>query len=115
MNTKTQKDAKAQKNTKISKPFQEQFLDELVKQAWFSPDEWVLIKEDLRPILQERIMLHIYKELDEEQIDKVWQFFQQEKYDELTNYLKSVIPNFDEFMMEIYAQFEDEYLENFVE
>ena len=98
---------------KISKPFQEEFLDELVKEAGFSPDEWVLIKEDLRPILQERIMLHIYKELNEKQIEKVWQFFQQEKYDELTEFLKKAIPNFDDFLMEIYAQFEDEYLENF--
>lgn len=102
-------------NKKVSKSFIEQFLDELVKQAGFSPDEWTLIKEDLRPILQERIMLHIYKELDEKQIDEVWQFFQQEKYDELTEYLKSIIPDFDEFLMEIYAQFEDEYLENFVD
>lgn len=100
-------------NNKISKSFQEGFLDELVKQAGFSPDEWVLIKEDLKPLLQERIMLHLYEELDEKQIEKVWQFFQQEKYDELTKYLKSIIPDFDEFMMEVYAQFEDEYLENF--
>jgi len=58
-------------NNKISKSFQEEFLDELVEQAGFTPDESVLIKEDLRPILQERIMLSIYRELDEKQIDKV--------------------------------------------
>lgn len=102
-------------NNKISKSFQEEFLDELVKKAGFTPDEWILIKEDLRPILQERIMLYIYKELDEGQIDKVWKFFEQEKYDELTKFLKKSIPNFDDFMREIYALFEDEYLENFKE
>ena len=80
MNTKIPKDTKTTKNTKISKPFQEQFLDELVKQAWFSPDEWVLIKEDLRPILQERIMLSIYRELDEKQTDKVWKFLEQDNW-----------------------------------
>lgn len=100
-------------NNRVSKSFQEEFLNDLVKQAGFTPDEWVLIKEDLRPILQERIMLYIYKELDEEQIDQVGKFFEQNKYDELTEFLKEIIPNFDDFISEIYAQFEDEYLENF--
>ena len=102
-------------NNKVSKNFQEEFLDDLVKQAGFSPNEWVLIKEDLRPILQERIMLSIYRELDEKQTEKVWKFFEQDKYEELTEFLKKAIPNFDDFISEIYAQFEDEYLENFAE
>ena len=93
--------------------FQEQFLDELVKQAGFSPDEAVLIKDDIRPILQERIMLFIYRELDDESVNMVTTLLEQEKYDELTGYLNTVIPNFDDFMMEIYAQFEDEYLDYF--
>lgn len=100
-------------SNKISKSFQEKFLDELVKEAGFTPEEWDLVKGDLRPILQERIMLSIYRELDEKQADKVWKFFEQDKYDELTEFLKKAIPNFDDFMMEIYALFEDEYLENF--
>ena len=93
--------------------FQEQFLDKLVKQAGFSPDEAVLIKDDIRPILQERIMLFIYRELDDEGVNMVTTLLEQEKYDELTGYLNTVIPNFDDFMMEIYAQFEDEYLDYF--
>lgn len=55
----------------ISKTFQEEFLDELVQEAGFDPEDADLIKEDLRPILQERIMLSIYRELTDEQIDKV--------------------------------------------
>jgi hypothetical protein len=54
------------KENKISKSFQEAFLDELVKQAGFEKDEYDMIKDDLRPILQERIVLHIYKALSEE-------------------------------------------------
>lgn len=97
----------------ISKSFQEDFLDNLVKEAWFDPEDWDLIKEDLRPILQERIMLSIYRELDEEQADKIREYFEQDKYSELTEFLQWAIPNFDDFIFEIYAQFEDEYLENF--
>lgn len=100
-------------NNKISKSFQEEFLDDLVKQAGFTPEQWELVKGDLRPILQERIMLSIYKSLDEKQTDKVWEYLKEDKYNELTEFLKKAIPNFDDFMMEIYAIFEDEYLENF--
>lgn len=99
--------------TKISKNFQEQFLDELIEKAWFAEDAGYLLKEDLRPILQERIMLYIYKELDEKGVEKVSSLLNQKKYEELDVFLSSVIPNFDDFIMEIYAQFEEEYLENF--
>jgi len=96
-----------------SDSFQEKFLDDLIQKAWFSKEDWTLLKEDLRPILQERIMLYIYKELDEKWVAMVSNLLEQEKYDELTKYLNSAIPNYDDFIMEIYAQFEDEYLENF--
>jgi hypothetical protein len=55
----------------ISNNFQEEFLDELVKQAGFEAEDSDLIKDDLRPILQERIMLSIYSVLNEAQIDQV--------------------------------------------
>lgn len=101
------------KKQKKQNSFQEEFLDKLIQKAWFSKEDWVLLKADLRPILQERIMLYIYKELDENWAKKVSSLLGQEKYDELTKFLESTIPNYDDFIMEIYAQFEDEYLENF--
>jgi len=99
----------------ISKNFQEEFLDDLIKEAGFEPEDVDVIKEDLRPILQERIMLSIYSVLKDDQIEQVWKYFEQEKYSELTEFLKWVIPNFEDFISEVYAQFEDEYLENFQE
>ena len=95
------------------KLFQESFLDELVKQAGFEENEFDMIKDDLRPILQERIVLHIYRELSEEDWNKVSDFLEHEKYEELNAFLKEKIPNYEDFIMEIYAEFEDEYLENF--
>jgi len=102
-------------NTSISKSFQEEFLDELIQKAWFKLEDADLLKEDLRPILQERIMLYIYKEIQDNQndVDMVTRLLEQEKYEELTARLKLIIPDFDDFIYEIYAQFEDEYLENF--
>lgn len=97
----------------MQKAFQEQFLDELIQEAWFEEDDdFELLKEDLRPLLQERIMMHIYQELNEEEITQVTKFLEDDKMNEFDIYVKNIIPNFDDFLMEIYAQFEDEYLEN---
>ena len=102
-------------NISISKSFQEEFLDDLIQEAWFDSENADLLKEDLRPILQERIMLYIYKEIqdNEDDVDMVTRLLDQEKYEELTARLKLIIPDFEDFLYEIYAQFEDEYLENF--
>ncbi len=96
----------------ISQKFQEQFLDELLMGAWFEESDLDLLKEDLRPILQERIMLNIYRETNEDQQKMISNFLEKWEHDKMTSYLNSIIPNFDDFLMEIYAQFEDEYLEN---
>jgi hypothetical protein len=71
------------------------------------------LKEDLRPLLQERILLYIYRELDKSQADEVTRLYKAENYDEINSFVRKCIPNFDVFLMEIYAQFEDEYLEHF--
>lgn len=99
--------------TNISDNFQETFLDDLLSQAGFEEDSIWLLKEDLRPILQERIILSITNELNEEDREHFLDLLDAEKFEELNTYLKSTIPNYEEFLMEVYAQFEDEYLENF--
>lgn len=99
----------------VSKSFQEEFLDELVQKAWFNTENADLLKDDLRPILQERIMLFIYKEVQDNSndVDMVTNLLNQERYEELTARLQLIIPDFEDFINEIYAEFEDEYLENF--
>ena len=93
--------------------FQEQFLDELLLEAWFTADDNLdLLKEDLRPILQERVAMSTYKELNQEQQDTVTSLLDENKTVELNEYLESTIPDYHEKLMEIYAQFEEEYLEN---
>lgn len=100
-------------NNKMDKSFQDQFLDEMLIEAWFEKDDALdLLKEDLKPILQERIMLHIYQELNEEQINNVSKLLKENDIETLDAFLRQNINDFDDFLMEIYAQFEDEYLEN---
>lgn len=57
-------------------------------------------------------MLHIYQALNDDEIAEVTKFLNDNKLDDLDAYIRKIIPNYDDFLMEIYAQFEDEYLEN---
>ncbi len=96
---------------KMEKKFQDQFLDEMLMEAGFDEEDLDLPKEDLKPLLQERILMHTYQILNEEQVAKVTKFLDEDKIEELNTYLSDLIPNYDDFLMEIYAQFKDEYLE----
>ncbi len=97
----------------IQPSFQDQFLDNLLKKAWFQESDFDLLKEDLRPVLEERIILMIGMELNQQQEKEAHNLLSAGKYDELNSYLQEKIPQFEDLLMEIYAQFEDEYLENF--
>lgn len=100
----------------MEKSFQETFLDELLIKAGFEPEDGLdLLKEDIRPILQERINIHTYQELNDDQIKKVTQLLDENKIAEVESYTRGIIENYDDFLMEIYSQFEDEYLENMKE
>lgn len=96
-----------------NKSFQEQFLDELLLEAWFTADDNLdLLKEDLRPVLQERIVMSVYNELNQEQKDSVTDLLDNNKIEELNEYLEDTVTDYKEKIMEVYADFEDEYLEN---
>jgi len=97
----------------INKSFQDQFLDELLLEAGFTTDDNLdLLKEELKPLLQERITMSIYNQLDQEQKDTVTEMLDHNQLDELNEYLEKIIPDYQEKMMEVYADFEEEYLEN---
>lgn len=97
----------------INKSFQDQFLDELLMEAGFTAaDNLDLLKEELKPLLQERITMSIYNQLDQEQKDTVTEMLDHNQIEELNEYLEKIIPDYQEKMMEVYADFEEEYLEN---
>ena len=94
-------------------PFQEQFLNELLSQAWFQEDQFDLLKEDLRPLLQERIILSVYQELNPEERKKLEILLKEHDSSKVQTFLSQTIPDFEEFLFSIYAGFEEEYLANF--
>ena len=89
---------------------QEQFLNDTLVMAWFDPkeDDFELLKEDMRPILDEYIELNLYKFLNNEE---------KNEYDKLENksldFFKDRISNFDNILAELYMNWQKEYLQNY--
>ena len=89
---------------------QEQFLNDTLVMAGFDPkeDDFEMLKEDMRPILDEYIELNLYKFLNDEE---------KAEYDELRredlDFFKDRLSNFDAILAELYVNWQKEYLENF--
>lgn len=89
---------------------QEQFLNDTLVMAGFDPkeDDFEMLKEDMRPILDEYIELNLYKFLNDQQ---------KSEYDKLEDknlsFFKNRISNFDNILAELYVNWQKEYLENF--
>lgn len=70
--------------------------------------------EETKPVLYDRVMTHIIEKIDEK--DGQWFLENIEKKGitpEVTEYLKSKIENFPEFMEKIYDDFQTMYLKEF--
>jgi hypothetical protein len=89
---------------------QEQFLNDTLVMAGFDPkvDDFEMLKEDMRPILDEYIELNLYKFLNNKE---------KTEYDKLEDknldFFKDRLSNFDAILAELYANWQKEYLENF--
>ena len=89
---------------------QEQFLNDTLVMAGFDPkvDNFEMLKEDMRRILDEYIELNLYKFLDEQE---------KSEYDKLKDknldFFKDKIANFDNILSELYIIWQKKYLENF--
>ncbi|MDD2537221.1 MAG: hypothetical protein PHU61_01870 [Candidatus Absconditabacteria bacterium] len=98
---------------------EEQFLDETLELAGFDPeeDDFELLKEDLRPLLEERVMLKLYAALPTEEdraaFDKLLDESEEgeEEGDEVFAFLSEKIGNVEEYIVSIYTEFQTEYLE----
>lgn len=95
----------------------ELFLDETLSLAGFDPerDDFDLLKEELLPLLEERITLKIYQALpteeDRKAFDEMMTSDEEVDSDTIDEFFTSRIQNFDDFLADIYIEFQDEYLE----
>ena len=89
---------------------QEQFLNDTLVMAGFDPevDDFEMLKEDMRPILNEYIELNLYKFLNNKE---------KTEYDELEDknldFFRDRLSNFDNILAQLYMNWQQEYLESF--
>ncbi|GHV27130.1 hypothetical protein FACS1894176_08720 [Bacteroidia bacterium] len=92
-------------------------MDETLTLAGFDPerDDFELLKEELFPLLEERITLKIYQALpteeDRAKFDEIMTSDEEVDSEVIDNFFTSRIPNFDDFLADVYIKFQDEYLE----
>ena len=91
---------------------QEQFLNDTLVMAGFNPneDDFEVLKEDMRPILDEYIELNLYKFLSDQEKSE---YDKTRKEDLNLDFFKDRISNFDNILAELYINWQKEYLENF--
>ena len=91
---------------------QEQFLNDTLVMAGFDPkeDDFEMLKEDMRAILDEYIELNLYKFLSDKEKSE---YDKSRKEDLNLKFFEDRLSNFDAILAELYMNWQKEYLENF--
>jgi hypothetical protein len=91
---------------------QEQFLNDTLVMAGFDPkeDDFEMLKEDMRAILDEYIELNLYKFLSDKEKSE---YNKSRKEDLNLKFFEDRLSNFDAILAELYMNWQKEYLENF--
>lgn len=98
----------------INNEFMSEFLDQLLEKAWFWPeDDLELLTTDLETVLLDTIITKTALRLNEEQHEHIWALMKDWKTNEVNSYIRTSIPNYDEFLADIYIAFEKDYLSEF--
>ena len=101
-------------NQHLAEAHEEDFLNDLLMQAGFNPEEdnFEELKDELEPILIDRIMMRVFEKLTEPQRKEVMKLFDAEKEAEALEKIEKLIPNYDEFLAGVFEEFQEEYLAN---
>ena len=91
---------------------QEQFLNDTLVMTGFDPkeDDFEMLKEDMRAILDEYIELNLYKFLSDKEKSE---YDKSRKEDLNLKFFEDRLSNFDAILAELYMNWQKEYLENF--
>lgn len=92
------------------------FIEQLIMKAVPEIDEKGLetMIEETQPVLYDRVMTHIVSQITEKDGQKFLDILEEQGVTpEVADYLKSKIPNFQEFLEKTYDDFETMYLKEF--
>lgn len=101
-------------NQHLAETHEGDFLNDLLMQAGFNPEEdnFEELRDELEPILIDRIMVRVFEKLTEPQRKEVMKLFDAEKEAEALEKIEKLIPNYDEFLAGVFEEFQEEYLAN---
>ena len=98
----------ANNNQHLEEAHEEDFLNDLLLEE----DDFDQLKAELEPILMDRIMANVFEALSESQRQEVMKLFDAGKEAEALEKIEKLIPDYDNFLAEVFANFHDEYLAN---
>lgn len=101
-------------NQHLEEAHEEDFLNDLLFEAGFDPeeDDFDQLKAELEPVLIDRIMVSVFEALSETQRDEVMKLFDAGQEAQALEKIEKLIPDYDNFLAEVFATFREEYLAN---
>jgi len=91
--------------------FQNRFLDNLIKKTSIPGEDGLEIRrQELLPVLQQRILLHIYKHLKESDRELLGSLLITNQIVASKNMIENKIPFLDNLIKNVFVEFEEEYV-----
>ena len=91
---------------------EEDFIYNLLLEAGYSPenDDFDTLKEEIEPLLMDKIISRVFEELSNDQRKEIMKLFDAKKEAEALSKIEKMIPDYDNFLEEVFQEFAEEYL-----
>lgn len=101
-------------NQNLEEIYEEDFLNNLLMKAGFIPeeDDFDQLKSELEPLLMDKMMTKVFEALSDEQRKEIMKLFDAGKEVEALEKIETTIPDYDNFLADVFQEFQDEYLAN---
>jgi Mg/Co/Ni transporter MgtE len=92
--------------------YEEDFIYNLLIEAGYSPekDDFEGLKEEIEPLLMDKIISRVFEELSNEQRKEIMKLFDAKQEAEALSKVEKMIPDYDNFLEEVFQEFAEEYL-----
>ena len=92
--------------------YEDDFIYNLLIEAGYSPDkdDFDSLKEEIEPLLMDKIISRVFEELSNDQRREIMKLFDAKKEAEALSKVEKMIPDYDNFLEEVFEEFAQEYL-----
>ena len=90
--------------------YEEDFIYNLLIEAGYSPDkdDFESLKEEMEPLLMDKIISRVFEELSNDQRKEIMKLFDAKKEAEALEKIEKMIPDYDNFLEEVFQEFAEE-------